>query len=60
MDEDIVSTSREILEKFIKRTVQINDLYEDIVQEGNIIPESERLAIMGLIIIAHSLQKCSA
>ena len=70
--DDIVSTSREKLEKFIrelrKLTIYVNIWknefyflsalltpnrrnYADFqsLQEGNIIPESERLAVMGLV-----------
>ena len=69
MDDDIVSTSREKLERFIRElhrlTTYVKTLefyflsalltpnrrnYADIqsLQEGNLIPESERLAVMGL------------
>ena len=69
MDDDIVSTSREKLEKFIRELHRVTTYvkilefyflsalltpnrrnYSDLqlLQEGNLIPESERLAVMGM------------
>lgn len=71
-DEDIVCSSREILEKFIRELHRSDDLCEhkgknefyflralltvnrrnyadvQLIQEGNIVPEGSRMAIMGL------------